>query len=583
MVASEPDHGHLWGPPMSGDLWLDDVYTEPKPMGWLRSNCSGLNSNSSISATVAASAVGADNILLNQESFDAYGFATNNAVWGGGELRAENNMCYSNQDQVTNFNTLSFADQLILGIPQPPSFPSGQISNLRCLIDYYDRVIPPVSATSGRPEHPDKSYILRLAAGSEPLQYAIAALSANYMRQRCVCARPNPSRQPFSDFFHDEFRRRYPNTHNMLDAGRKQIPSFCLGEQLEKEFYFKEVSTSMLNDQLGDMDLTIDDSLRAVILILCLDRVCGMGLANLKRQFASVAKILSLYGEITTNNNKAMTWLAIMFTWLDSMILGGGSGKEDYTHTALITFGVNEESWRLRTLAGCNGKLFDIVTKLGRLNLASGDPLIHAYQAANLGIGQILSPTDNHYGYHTMESNQDDGSPPVPWVDAEPDSRAQFWRERNKIRVELEGWQWEPPVRNSISSAKTAPLRQFNSVHVSESFRCAALLYVEWLTSSSWVAEMQPRIRALVERVSYHVSNVETDVSLLLPLFIAGLENSTAQRTGHLMGEGCLDLLEGSDFLKNVSALEISRHLWRGNDADDGDDQSLRFDSSIRV
>lgn len=579
VVGSEPYHGPLLSSPVSGDLSKKDFYTEPDPMGCLGDNCSGLNLDPSIanyphqklSPSIAVSAVTADNVLFNQESFDVYDFATNNAIWGG-DPRADNSIHCLAQDQAMNFGALSYADQLGPSIYQPPSFQSGQTSSLRRLVDYYDRVIPPVSATFSSPTHPYKTQILRLAAGSEALQYAIAALSVNYMRQRCACAGPNPSRQPFSDFFHDEFVRKYSYAHNMLDAGRNQIPFLCLGERLEREFYFKQVSSKMLNEHLGDLNLRNDDSLRATILVLCLDHVCGMGLANLKRRFASVTKILSLPGDITTTHIKAMTWLATMFTWFDSMILAGGPIKGCFTGSSTMTSGINEELRRLGRLAGCNSKLFNIIIKLGRLNFASGDPLlIQANQAANLGFGQISNPAENHYDYPTVNQNQADAGR----VYAGTDRLTQFWRERNGIRAELEGWQWEPPVENS-SSAKIMPFQHINSGHVSESFRCAALLYIDCLTSSRMTG-MQPRVRSLVKRVVYHVSNVETDVSLLVPLFIAGLEDPTEQLC-HLMGEGCLDLWEDSDFLKNVSALDLSQQLWRVNDGDGDGTPDRDFD-----
>lgn len=586
-VAPEPYHEPLLGFPVRGDSSTEDFYTEPEPIGWLGDSFSGPNLDSVItdyprqklSPEIAASAVTADNVLLNQEGFDVYGFATNKAIWGD-DLRADNNIGCSAQDQAMNFNAISYADSLVLGVSQPPSFQSGQISNVRCLMDYYDRVIPPVSTTFTGPVYPHKTQILRLAAGSGALQYAIAALSANYMRQRCACARPYPSRQPFSDFFHDEFIRQYSSAHNMLDAGRNQIPFLCLGERLQKEFHFKGLASRLVNEQLGDMGLRKDDSLEATILILCLDHVCGMGLANLKRRFASVTKILSLHGDCTTISIKSMTWLAIMFTWFDSMILAGGPGKGHCPVRDTIASGIIEGSWKREGLAGCNGKLFSIITQLGRLSLASGDPFIQAHQAANVGFGQISTSANHQYDYHTMNPNQPDDGRPAPFVDAGTDPRTRFWRERNEIQAELDGWQWDPPMRNQ-NCPKTTPFRHINSCHVSESFRCAALLYIEFLASSR-MAGMQPRVGSLVKRVAYHVSNVEADVSLLLPLFVAGLDDP-AEQTCHLMGEGCLDLTEDSDFLKNVPALEMSLQLWRAQDGDDTADRSFTFDPSIPI
>lgn len=603
VVASEPYHGHFFSFPASGDLLNDNIYTEPPAMGWLRENCPSLNldpsmanySHHELSPTVAAPAVRADNILLNQESLDVYGFAANNAIWCG-DSAADNSTRYLAQDQAVQVNALSYPDQLSLGISEPLSFQSGQTSNLRCLIDYYDRVVPPVPTTFNSRTHPYKAYILRLAAGNGALQYAIAALSANYMRQRCACARPNPSRQPFSDFFHDEFVRKSSSAHDMVDAGRNQMPSLCLGERLEREFYFKEVCSRALNEQLGEMNLRKDDSLRATILMLCLDHVCGMGLASLKRRFASVSKIVSVHGEIMTMNTKATTWLAIMFTWFDSMMLAGGRGKETFPAGSTMSPGVNEESWRLGTLAGCNGKLFQIISQLGQLNLARGDPpLIPADQAAHLGFGQILTPADNYSDYsdYIPNLNPADEGRPTPFANAETDPRSQFRSKRNEIRAQLEGWRWDPPAQYPTGAKPAAPLRQFNSDHVSESFRCAALLYIECLTSSR-MAGMQPRVRTLVKRVLFHTSNVECDISLILPLFVAGLSDASEQIC-HLKGEGCLDLLDDSDLLRSVSALELAQHLWRGDDDDDGHGHGhgdaatvvergfTEFDPSIRI
>lgn len=589
VAASEPHCRQLFGSSADDNPFNGDFYARHELMGWSRGSCFGLNLDQSVAdyphhkplPTVPTSAGRADNVLFNQESFDVYGFATNKATWGN--TRADDNIRHLAHDQAMSVSALGYADQSNLDFSQPLSFQSGQTNNLWCLVDYYARVVPPVSTTFSSPTHPYKAYILRLAGKSGALQYAIAALSANCMRQRCACARKNPSRQLFSDFFHDEFVRKYPSGHNMLDAGRNQTASLGLGERLEEEFYFKEASSRVLNEQLADMGRRKDDSLRATILILCLGHVCGMGLGKLKRQFAGVTKILSLHGDNSTINFKAMTWLAVMFTWFDSMGLAGGSSKEHFASASMITSNVHEESWRLESLAGCNGKLFNIVTKLGRLNLASGDPLIQegsSLQAANLAFGQIPSPADNGYDYYSMNANQVDGSRPAPFVDAETDPRVHFWRERNLIRAELEGWQWDPSVGNP-TSAQAAPLRQIDSGHVSESFRCAALLYIEWLAFPR-MAGMQPHVQTLVKRVLHHVSNVPTDVSLLLPMFIAGLGPPTEQ-TCHLMGEGCLDMLEDSDFLKNVSALELLQHLWRDNDGDGSADRGFTLGPSTPV
>lgn len=520
--------------------------------------------------TTPISAGRADSMLSTSEHFDLYGFATKNEAWDGPS--AYNNIHYLAHEQIMDPLAPSCAGQWAPDFSEPRSYPSIQTNNIWSLIDYYDRIIPPVSATLSSPPHPYKAYMLRLAVKSEALQHAIAALSASYMRQRSASrARTNRSQQPFSDFFHDEFVRKYSPAHNMLVAGRNQTATFRSTERLEEGFFFKEASLKMLKEHFMEIDRRKDDSLRATILTLCLYHVCGMRLADLKRRFAVAMKIVSSYGEDSRIDCKATTWLAVMFTWFDSMTSTGGPGKEHFPGAGMITSGVDEKSYTLESLAGCNGKLFNILIKLRRLNFLDGNPLLQGASSlgsGSLGLGRMPSPVDKGYDYYSMNPTQLDGSHLALFVDTETDPRVQFWKERSQIRAELEGWQWDPLVRYSTSPKAAAPLRQISSAHVSESFRYAALLYIEWLDFPR-VGDMQPHISRIVKRLVYHVSNVQTDVSLLLPLLIAGL-GSPSQQICHLMSEGCLDMLEDSDFLKNVSALELLQHLCGDDDDDDG-------------
>lgn len=520
-------------------------------------------------STTPISAGRTDNILFTTEPFDGYGFAANSEAWVG--PGAFNNMHSSAHKQIMNPVAPDCDDQWALDFSEPRSCPSPQTNNLRFLIDYYDRVIPPVSAALGGPSHPYKAYMLLLAVRSETLQHAIAALSANYMRQRSASsARTMRSNQPFSDFFHDEFVRKYSPAHNTLDAGRNLTATLRSTERLEEGF-FKEASLRMLNEHFMEIDRRKDDSLRATILILCLYHVCGTRLADLRQCFAVAMKIVSWHSENSTVNFKATIWLAVMFAWFDSTTSTGGPGKEHFPGAGMIASGVDEKSYTFESFAGCHGKLFSIIIKLGRLNFQSGDPSVQgtsSLQSTSLGFGRMPSPVDKGNDYYSMNPTQIDGSHPVLCVDTETDARVQLWRERNQIRAELEGWQWDPLVRYPNSPEAAAPLRQISSAHVSESFRYAALLYIECLNFPR-VREMQPHLDSIVKRLVFHVSNIQTDVSLLLPLFIAGL-GSPSQQICHLMSEGCLDMLEDSDFFKNVSALELLHHLWGGDDDDDG-------------
>lgn len=578
-ATPEPHHTDLSNPLTSVDS-LDLPIKRPEPTRWSPKICCSLSSDQNgvdcldykpLPSTPVVTGT-MDNNNLNQPAFDVYGFATENEIWRN--TSAVNNYVYPAQAQTMNEGAQDFGHWTV-GFPQPLSFPSGPASDLRFLVDYYDKVVPPVPTT---PSNPYKAYILRLAAHSGSLQHAIAALSANHIRQRSAytAIRTDQSKQNFSGFFHDEFIRRYSTGHNTLDCGRNQTATPSLNERSTEELCYKESSLGALNDQLADPNRRTDDPTRATILILCLYHIYDMGVERLKRQFTEVTSIFPLEGERSTVDNKATTWLSVVFTWFDSMILPREHDKEPIAGTSMHLPNIDADTWTSNNLAGYNGKLLSIVKKLKGLNLASGVSNIQHVsflQVDNFGYGQMPSPADRGYDFYSINQTQNDGTQ-SQFMGTETDFRVQWWRRWNEIRTELEGWTLEDPSENP-TSLQAEQLRQLNSNHVLESFRYATLLYMQRLAYPR-MAAMQPNAHTLVERLLYHVSNVSTDISLLIPLFITTMGSSSEQTCHYLlMGKDMQE--EDSGFLQNLSALELLHHLlWQ---SDEGDTTGLDFNS----
>ncbi len=538
-----------------------------EPMEWLPGDCSAHSSdertvdypNHRVLLTVPPVTGTSENFPSCQQAFDDYGFAINDEKYGHpGEHDGLHVLARDQTMHVCGQN--GWPEEL--GASQLHSFAGEQTHNLPFLIDYFDKVIPPLSTTYSSPSTLYKSYILRLAVTNGALQYAIAALSATYMRQkrRSISTRTNRSKESPFDFFYEEgCARKYRSEHHALDARRNQAAS-CSQNEIEEECY-KEASLNLLNDQLAVLNRTKDDSTAATFLVLSLYQVCGMGVAVLEHHFAGMMMRLSLQEENSTLNLKISTWLAVMFTWLDPVVLPDG---EDKAGANINISSINDETWALDGLAGPCGKLFNIVTKLRRLNLAIGGLPNKRDVLLQGGFGGIPSTVDEGYDLYNLKQIQADRSRAFSLVDTEMDPRATFWRQWNEARAELQGWQVDTPLGNS-SSFKAALFGQVTSSHESESFRYAALLYMELLAEPGG-GGMRPHVQTLVMRLRHHVSKVEVELSLLSPLFIAGLGPHIEQKY-HLIPGGCWDMQEKSDFLKNVPTFELLRHLW-GNDED---------------
>ena len=457
-----------------------------------------------------------------------------------------------------------------------PSLSIGRTPGLQFLIDYYDKVISPVIVAFDGPTNPYRTHILRLAVESETLQHAIAALSASNLRMRRNSSSASPThtkRRSLTDCSHDNSVRKSSIAHSLMDYGMERLPQTSTSEPSMEELFHKTASIRALNAQLADPLRRKDDSILATLLILCLYHICDTGVAKFKTQFAGVKKILALRGGVTGGNSKATNWLTVMFTWFDAMTATVNDREDQLAD--IDTLSNAPDDWALENLAGCDGRLFKTIAKLGRLNMLSqGKPVREETRTPSTKTPKPQrrpsSPTKSQ-DYYSLQYSRLDGngwSPVLPEDDVpvpDPsDARAQFWREWTEIRKALQEWQ--------LSSIKTCPKSQEDYLdlnNISESFRYSALLYTERLAYPH-LPSTHPNFQNLVTQALHHITSVKSDVFLLWPLFITGTECTSAEGR-HLIRQSCLDIQKDSGFFNNISGLELLERIWR----DDDDTQSL--------
>ena len=459
-----------------------------------------------------------------------------------------------------------------LSLPRSfPSLPIGNTPGLQFLIDYYDKVISPVIVAFDGPTNPYRAHILRLATDSETLQHAIAALSASNLRMRRG-SNPQPGkgfkRRSLTDCSYDKSVRKSLIAHSQMDVGLESLPQTSSCDPSREELFHKTASIKLLNEQLADPKRRKDDSILATLLILCLYHICDTGVAKFKTQFAGVKKILALRGGTRGPNSKATNWLTIMFTWFDAMTATVNDREGQMPE---FDVGSNDE-WALENLAGCDGRLFKIIAKLGRLNMLSQSKPVRGGSPVTCGSqGRSVSPKSKSQDYYSMSPNRYDGNGWSLLAEGETDSvdsRTQFWREWDEIRTALQDWELDA----SDTTAPSSHDDRLDLYNISESFRYSALLYTERLAYPH-LPSTNPKFQTLVTQALHHITNVKTDVFLLWPLFITGTECVSAEGR-HLIRERCLDIQKDSGFFNNISGLELLERIWRDDTTETMDEHA---------
>ena len=554
-----------------------NFFTSHETLGWSRDNMStSLGSNHSnqdyrqqdtFYADLMATANPTESMLSTQQTFP-HDLSVTSASDTTSLTTANKYPVYANHSSALVLDDVG--DHSSSVVPRLlPTLSIGNTPKLQYLIDYYDKVISPVIVAFDGPTNPYRRHILTLAVESETLQHAIAALSASNLRMRRGhnSSLTNRSRQSISPSSHDHSVRKSSIAHDLMDAAIDRLPETSVSEPSPEELYHKGAAIKALNEQLADPLRRKDDSILATLLILCLYHICDTGVAKFKTQFAGVKKILALRGGTKGDNSKATNWLTIMFTWFDAMTASVNDRETQLDSDGLDISSLNGDEWALENLAGCDGRLFKLIAKLGRLNLLSqGKPVSggSTRSSPTANVQQLPSPVTKNHDYYSMNYNRFDGNGWSAMVEEEPaeaDTRAQFWKEWNDIRGRLQDWQ--------LDGTMTPPPEgdRRDVYHISESFRYSALLYTERLAYPQ-LPSAHPNFQNLVTRALFHISSVESDVFLLWPLFITGTE-CISEQGRYLIRERCLDIQKDSGFFNNRSGLEILEKIWRDDETND--------------
>jgi hypothetical protein len=428
---------------------------------------------------------------------------------------------------------------------------------MRYLLDYYDKAICPVLVAFDNPKNPYRMHIMHLAVSNKPLQNAIAALATNNMRMRGLKELNGFSMDPFDHLTADDIR----------DMHTDATP---------EEMHYKSTSVALFNASLKDQNCAADDSVLATLLILCLFHVCDSGFSKFKTQLAGVQKLLSMRDR-RGGTTEFIGWIEMFFTWFDVMTATVNDRETQVRGDALDMLDLSANLGALEHLAGCEGRLFKLIARLGRLNLMSQrrpvqDSMLPPSHTPTPRPSPGFATTKDFYsldgnGWGTPVAT----SPPCAAEVPAPDPRHEFWTEWHHIRSRLSAWVLDPPYHTAppppMSEADNASIQ-----NISQSFRHAALLYTERLGSPHLPPSAAP-IQALVSGALRHIAAIPVNSCvnkfLLWPVFIVGTECVHAADRD-IIRSRCIEITRESGFFNNMSCLEILERVWAEDDAGDG-------------
>ena len=453
-------------------------------------------------------------------------------------------------DTITGFFSDPFAEHALAPSPYSSFTAIGKTPRMRYLINYYTEVISPVIVAFDGPNNPYRTHILKLAANSETLQHAIAALSASNLRQRTEnnvlsTCKTDPARR--SSMAHCALTDHVNNDHLVLSKEA----------QATEEKFHKGMSIQSLNAALADPIKRRDDSVLATLLILCLFHICDSGVAKFKTQFAGVKKLLGLRGHDLGSNSRETKWYTRMFTWFDAFTATVNEREGQLQGTHLDVSSLSDEEWAMENLAGCDGRLFKTIAQLGRLNVLSQGKRVQEKQHIVPRPPTMFSDIDTFDGDSWSNILADEDL----FQSNSDDPRTQFWREWREIRQELQSWQLDTSIFDSTSATPLTLDQKVDLSNISESFRYSALLYTERLANPTASSD-DPKIQDLVERSLFYIREVKSDVYLLWPLFITGSECVKEEQIS-VIRQRCLDIQKDSGFLNNYSCLELLEKVWK--------------------
>ena len=466
---------------------------------------------------------------------------------------------------------------LTTSIPQSLTITSPLSPRMLSLLDYYDRFICPVLVAFDSHTNPYRMHIIHLAMQNEELQNAIGALATNNMRMRGGIEGRRLS------VLHDT---RLIPAHAYSEMTARELREMH-GEASDEEKHYKANSIALLNKKLVDFDGSQDDSVLATLLILCLFHVCDSGFTKFKTQLAGVQKLLSLRDR--TIQSDFVGWIETFFTWFDVMTAAVNDREIEVRGDSLDMMNLSANLGALEHHSGCEGRLFKLIARLGRLNLLSQNRPVRDDDETPTSSPRPKKAKDFYsFSFDNMDGNG--WATPIaeardPFTSARDDPRSEFWKEWNDLRHRLQEWEFPSPGdMNSTSCEATSSMlamspEQAALFHISESFRYAALLYTERLAQPTLPASSL-NFQNLVSQGLYHISQIGitscVNKFLLWPLFIVGTECVDPEHRA-VVRQRCVEIQRESGFFNNLSGLEVLERVWREDDEwSDGDVQIPR-------
>lgn len=494
-------------------------------------------------------------------------------------------------------------EQSELSISLPRSLYTSQFfhlsSRMQHLLDYYDKHICSVLVAFDGPVNPYRMHILQLATQNEGLQNALAALALNNMRMR------NEKRTQPVGFVEELFE----------NSSVADVSPLAHSKPSPEESCYKSLSIGQLQLQLASLRSAQDDSVLATLLILCLFHVCDSGFSKFKTQLEGVQKLLSMRDPSVRTG--FIGWVEMFFTWFDVMTSTVNDRETEIQGDRLDMLHYSSNLGALEQFSGCDGRLFKLIARLGRLNLLSQNrpvrairntertprpspPPLEAQGSRRQGLHskwhkrRTVNPVDytkldgNGWGAPISTSPDEDDLAPLPNEWTQPtDMRHEFWLEWNDIRARLQNWSMDPasvsspqsPMEYSAGAAQFQ-LEQRDLVHINESFRSSALLYTERL-AHPLLPSSSPNFQDLVRVALSHITALPVtscvNKFLLWPLFIAGTECvDLNDRT--IVRDRCVEIQRESGFFNNLSVLDVLERVWKetGQGMEGGDVEEVR-------
>lgn len=480
---------------------------------------------------------------------------------------------------------INLKPDLAFSIPRAlsPSQFSHLPTRMQYLLDYYDKNICSVLVAFDDSINPYRSYILQLASRSEGLQSALAALALNNIRMR---RHKRPSPRGFIEEDSEE--------HSPEDDGSLSRPT-------PEEMYYKSMSIGKLQSQLTDFTSAQDDSILAILLILCLFHVCDSGFSKFKTQLEGVQKLLSMRDPGVRTG--FIGWVEMFFAWFDVMTSTVNDRETEIQGDRLDMLHYSSNLGALEQFSGCDGRLFKLIARLGRLNLLSQNrpvrsdgrvpqapqvPPKNTFQTSN---GWRTRTVFDSMDYTKLDGNgwgtfvnEEDATPVQDDCKDPADTRHEFWNEWQDIRSRLESWSMDEMSETPLSPPTTGSTPgQRDLVHINESFRSSAVLYTERL-ANPFLPSSSPKFQKHVHIALSHISALEVtscvNKFLLWPLFIAGTE-CVDPKDQALVRDRCIEIQIESGFFNNISVLDVLERVWAENLENRDSEEILRRSDSI--